>query len=59
MCRGKQDKLKTTLFVISEKLTVRYYGQFRIPKLKYLASYSDDTSAEYVELAKDVKTKVC
>ncbi|KAK2181108.1 hypothetical protein NP493_410g01020 [Ridgeia piscesae] len=42
----------------SEKLTVRYYGQFRIPKLKYLASYSDDTSAEYVELAKDVKTKV-
>ena len=47
------------LCTTSEKQTVGYYGQFRIPTLKYLASYSNNVSAEYEELATDVKETVC
>ncbi|KAI0208521.1 hypothetical protein LSAT2_006799 [Lamellibrachia satsuma] len=41
-----------------ERQTVGYYGQFRIPTLKYLASYNNNVSAEYEELATDVKETV-
>ena len=43
---------------VTEKAISKYYGQFRVPDLKFNTKWGDISTPEYDNLASDVKMKV-
>jgi len=43
---------------VTEKEISKYYGQFRVPDLKFNPKWGDISTPEYDNLASDVKMKV-